>query len=232
MSSRDRLLARLHRVAGAFGAELLDKVTLVGGSLTAVLPLTIPIRPTKDVDFILPTTGPLDWHRFIYALEGRGFVATRDPNGPDCRYEKREDAELLIVDIMPTDHRFGFSNPWYADAHMHRQPTAIAGLYAAAPIYFLLTKIAAFNDRGAANPLASHDLEDILTVCAGMPGLVDGILAMDDTPHTAARDFLLALARRPDARALLEGHAEGDDVSQSRARELLARLREADRSRA
>jgi hypothetical protein len=209
------------------GLDLLEQVTLVGGSMTAVLPLTIPVRPTRDVDFILPTKAPMDWHRFIYALEGRGFVATRDPNGPACRYEMLQDIGLLVVDIMPTDRRLGFTNPWYPDAHLHRQATAIAGLYCASPIYFLLTKIAAFKDRGAADPLASHDLEDILTVCSGLPGLLDSVLATHDTPHTAARDFLLSLVRRPDALSLLEGHAEGDDASQARARTLHMRLKAA-----
>jgi hypothetical protein len=52
---RDRVLQRLELVCQELGPALISEVILVGGSLQAVLPLEVPNRPTKDVDFILPT---------------------------------------------------------------------------------------------------------------------------------------------------------------------------------
>lgn len=223
-SPRDRVLQRLELVCEELGPALISEVTLVGGSLQAVLPLEVPNRPTKDVDFILPTPTASSWHRFLRAMEDRGFKASSDEDAPVCRYEKSVSAMKLVVDVMPTDGRLGFSNRWYTDAHAHRQETSIPGLFGATPLHYLLTKIEAYTDRGARDPLSSHDLEDIITLCRGLPALLDEVQAGSSPAHVAARTFLRSLASRRDSRALIEAHTEGTSSAQHGAAALLIRL--------
>ncbi len=74
------------------------------------------------------------------------------------------------VDVMPVNEEvLGFSNPWYEEAirdpaHIEISPE-IRIRVARAPV-FVAAKWAAYKDRGAHDPLASHDLEDIITVSA------------------------------------------------------------------
>lgn len=223
-TARQRLRARLEIVCQEIGADLLRQLTLVGGSAQAVLPLTVPARPTKDVDFVLLTIAPLDWHRFLHGLESRGFRASREEGAPICRYEKNVGSMNLVVDIMPTDDRLGFTNRWYPDVHAHRAETDIPGLYVVTPLLYLLTKIEAFNSRGAKDPVSSSDLEDIVALCRGIPDLLDEVERGSDASHAAARGFLSAFASRPDAANLVRSHTEGDSAAQEEAVGLLARF--------
>jgi predicted nucleotidyltransferase len=45
------------------------------------------------------------------------------------------------------------------------------------PACFLATKLAAFGDRGRHNPIASHDLEDMITVIDGRREIVTELAA-------------------------------------------------------
>jgi hypothetical protein len=225
MTHRALLLERLELVAQALTPQLLSEVTLVGGSLLAVLPLSVPVRATKDVDFVLPTTRPLDWHRFIRSLEARGFRPSRDEGAPICRYEKVDPRMKLVVDVMPTDDRLGFTNRWYQAVHENRSPTKIPNLYAATPLDYLLTKIEAFKGRGAKNPLLSVDLEDIVTVCRGLSSILDQIASGVNERDLFARQFFRAFVKRADALELILAHTEGDRVSQEAAQKMFGKLR-------
>ena len=126
----------------------------------------------------------------------------------------------LVIDIMPTDDRLGFTNRWYPSVHRHREPTDIAGLFAASALDYLLTKIEAFRGRGSADPLASHDLEDIVVLTRGHPTLMTELRSGADIRHVEARRFLTEFSAGPDARALLLAHTEGDAASQAEAEAL------------
>lgn len=222
-SARDKVRARLEAVCLALGPELLDELTLVGGSTQAVFPLVVPVRPTKDVDFIFRPASPMHWNRLTRALEDKGFRASRDEDAPDCRYVKAAERERLVIDVMPTDDRLGFTNRWYDEAHRYRRATDISHLYAITPVHYLLTKIEAYRGRGSHDPISSHDLEDIITVCRGLPGFLDELQAAQEPAAREACAFLVALAGGPDGEAYLAAHIEGDTVDMS-ASQLRVRL--------
>ena len=80
---------------------------------------------------------------------------------------------------MPMDSRvLGFANRWYPLAvETARDVTLPSGTIIkliAAPA-FLATKFEAYSDRGGGDMLASHDLEDIVNVLDGRPGLLEEI---------------------------------------------------------
>ena len=85
----------------------------------------------------------------------------------------------LLLDIMPLDASvLGFSNRWYAyaltsDIAVTLEPGLV--VRAASSAAFLATKWEAFLARGAADPMSSHDLEDIITVVAGRSTIADEI---------------------------------------------------------
>ncbi len=226
MSARDRVRARLEAVCVELGKPLLADLTLVGGSTQAVLPLLVEVRPTKDVDFIFAPEGALGYNKLTRRLEDRGFRASQDEDAPDCRYVKTTAAGRLVIDVMPTDDRLGFTNPWYDEAHRRRQNTDIDGLFSATPLLYLLTKIEAYKSRGAADPLASHDLEDIVAICRGLSGFLDELQTSTDAAAGAARSFLVGFAAHPAAEAWIAAHIEarGTGMSAIQLHQRLLRL--------
>lgn len=80
---------------------------------------------------------------------------------------------------MPLDPDvLGFSNPRYGYALASADEVLIApGLVTRAvnAPAFLAAKFAAYAHRGADDPLTSADLEDIITVIAGRPSLLDEV---------------------------------------------------------
>jgi hypothetical protein len=189
----------------------------------------VSVRPTADVDIIVTTASRGEWYRLIDALEERGFAW---PSGsPVCRYAKGN----LVVDVMPTDEsQLGFTNRWYAAAARDRMLAPgleEASVHVVTPIYFVATKLDAFADRGAHDPYASHDLEDIFVVVRGLPLLVNEIATGTGAVYEAVREGLRGITARPDALDLLRGHLEGDAATQALAVPLLQRLREACSSR-
>ena len=80
---------------------------------------------------------------------------------------------------MPTDASvLGFTNPWYDEAIATAQVVELAGglriRLIAAPA-FVATKLEAFGTRGRGDLMGSHDLEDIINVLDGRPGIEDEI---------------------------------------------------------
>lgn len=70
----------------------------------------------------------------------------------------------------------------------------------------MVLKLAAYKDRGAGDPFASHDLEDVLALLASRPGLV---LEVEAAPPEV-REFIgtsaAELLGRPDIEDLLAAH--------------------------
>jgi hypothetical protein len=90
--------------------------------------------------------------------------------------------------------------------------------------YFLATKLTAFHDRGRQDPIASHDLEDVVAVVDGRESLVAEFKA---TPPEV-RAFVAAawrdLLQTGNVPALLEAHRAPDEASQARAGLVLSRI--------
>lgn len=95
--------------------KLNDDVTFLGGYTTALFitdPLSLDIRPTKDVDCIVDITSRLKYYQFAEKLEAQGFKKRIDKSVL-CRWYY-DDA---ILDIMPTDEKIlTFGNRWYKEA--------------------------------------------------------------------------------------------------------------------
>lgn len=165
----------LQRVADALGADMLREVAFVGGCTTGLLITDAisreAVRFTDDVDLIVHVVGPGNWYRLQQELSRRGFRSSPEDE-VICRTRLRDGgASDLTVDFMPDDASIlGFSNRWYADALREAEDHALSSgtvIRVVSPAHFLGTKLEAFRGRGNNDPLASHDIEDILNVVDG-----------------------------------------------------------------
>lgn len=161
--------------------HLVKEVVFVGGQVAELL-ITSPgatrIRPTVDVDVVVEASTRIEYQKLEARLKDLGIRHDSREGAPLCRWLTPEN---IGIDIMPPDPSvLGFTNRWYelalstsvdyslADDISIRIPTA--------PV-FLGTKWEAFHQRGGRDMLASHDLEDIISVVAGRPEITDEVRA-------------------------------------------------------
>lgn len=203
--NRDRLLrtARLLR-------PLLGEVVFVGGQVAELLvtdPAAVRVRPTDDVDVIVPVTTRTAYHAIQMRLVALGFTPDQRAGAPVCRMRTVDD---LILDVMPLDEAIlGFSNRWYPYAlESATMLTLEPGLEVriAAAAAFLAMKWEAFNSRGVADPMSSHDLEDLITVVAGRAGIVAEVLAAPEEIRRYVRAQTSAFLAASWAPGMLEGN--------------------------
>lgn len=222
----DPNLPILTLIAKSLGT-LCDSLVFVGGCATGLL-LTTPraqaIRATQDVDVVVHAVSTADYYAMEKAVESRGFKHDLSPEAPICRWV----LQGVALDLMPSQPGIlGFHNRWYPLAIETAAQIKLNGMdirLITAPV-FVATKFEAFHGRGNNDYLASHDLEDIITVVDGRPELqqeidqADGELrryiAAEFKALLEDRDFLMALA----------GHLPGDAASQARLPELISRMR-------
>jgi predicted nucleotidyltransferase len=134
-------------------------------------------RLTTDVDVIVEIASRGDYYRLSDSLRAAGFTEDTSEGTPVCRWI----VDGVVVDVMPTDEEIlGFSNQWYPQAVQSATLQVIAEDMAirivTAP-YFLATKIDAFFNRGNGDFIASHDMEDIITLLDGRPEIVEEVTA-------------------------------------------------------
>ena len=154
-----------------------------------------------------------------------GLVEDTRPGAPVCRWRLDD----LIVDIMPTRGEIlDFSCEWYQVAFDTAQPTMLPNgttIRLVTPACFLATKLAAFGDRGRRDPMASHDLEDLIFVIDGRREIVaDFATAPPDLRAYVAAQLSKFLARG-DAEVLVAAHLMPDSDSQDRLPFVLDRIR-------
>jgi len=135
------------------------------------------IRPTKDVDCIVPhVLSRITRWKLEAVLRSRGW--SPDPEGPVCRY--RSPAGTL-VDLMSIDPSvLGFSSRWYpAVVARAERRSLITGraILVATPALLLACKLEAWESRGLGDPYASKDLEDIAALLDGCRELERSVLA-------------------------------------------------------
>ncbi|WP_161965928.1 hypothetical protein [Steroidobacter cummioxidans] len=179
MAARDPNVAKLQLVAHALG-PLREQVVFVGGCAVGLLitdQAAAPVRATLDVDLVVSVAALSAYHGIEKELSRLGFKRDMAAEAPICRWRYRG----LEVDVMPADPGIlGFSNRWYplavSSATPFRLPDGEYIRLIAAPV-FVATKFEAHADRGASDLLASHDLEDIVNVIDGRPGLLNEIAA-------------------------------------------------------
>ena len=203
--NRDQLLrtARLLR-------PLLRKLVFVGGQVAELLvtdPAAVHVRPTDDVDVVVPITTRNAYHALQQRLLALGFTPDHREGAPVCRMRTADD---LLLDVMPLDEAIlGFSNRWYSYAFasaatLRLEPGLDVRIASAAA--FLAMKWEAFSSRGAADPMSSHDLEDLITVVAGRAGIVADVQAAPDEIRDFIRSQTAAMLAAEWAAAILEGN--------------------------
>jgi hypothetical protein len=159
-------------------------------------------------------------------LRRLGFINDDRVSAPMCRWIFRNQ---LTVDIMPTTGDFlGLSTALFpeplesARTHKHDE----IEMKVISPPCFLATKYAAFLDRGKSDYLASHDLEDFITVVDARAAIVKEV----GESQPKVRDYVKFAARRllesPSFLDALPGHLPPDTASQQRLPIILKRLRE------
>ena len=187
--AQDQLINMIETVARALGSELLEEVVFVGGCTTGLLVsdevTKEGIRYTDDVDLIVNVAGYAGWHSFQEQLRDKGFTVNLDDE-VICRMR----LDGLMVDFMPDDKDIlGFSNRWYKQAFESAQDYRLAEdlvIRLLTSPFFMATKLEAYKGRGNNDPLASHDMEDLLNLVDGRPEVVTEIQVADKR----LRDFI------------------------------------------
>lgn len=214
---------RLRTAAEALG-DLVDRVVFVGGAVTCAYitdPAAPPIRATKDVDVIVDVRSRVGYYEIEARLRTLGFNQRPGQSHPQCRWFRGE----LILDVMPDDPGIlGFSNRWYAAAFAAAELFELSGrtIQVVSPVYFLATKLDAFDGRGAGDYLASADLEDVVAVIDGRPSIVDEIDAGPPNVRAFLRERVRILLAHDAFVESLLGHTNGHE---DRALVVEARLR-------
>jgi hypothetical protein len=177
-----------------------------------------------DVDAIAEITSYAENVRFGERLRDVGFTEDTSDGAPLCRWRQDE----VILDVMPLDERIlGFSNRWYREAMcaakvLPLEPSLEIRVITAP--FFVATKLEAFKGRGRGDYLASHDLEDVLSVIDGRSELVkEARSAPEDLRAYLALEFSSLLRDRNFIDAL-PGHLPPDGASQARIPILHERL--------
>ena len=226
--TRDINVRMIIAVARRLG-DLRDKVVFVGGCATGLFvtdPAIPEVRATQDVDIIVEVASRMAYYRLEEELRLKGFKQDMSENAPVCRWL----VDVIKVDIMPTQEEIlGFSNRWYLPAIKNAEQLQLEKeltIKLVSPPYFLATKIDAFNGRGGGDYMASHDMEDIITILDGRPEIVSEIRSSsDDLKDFLSRTFRSLLAN-DEFRDSIPGHLSPDRASQSRLPLLIKRLEE------
>jgi predicted nucleotidyltransferase len=209
--------------------NLREKVVFVGGCATGLFitdPAMPEVRVTKDVDVIIDIATRMEYSRLETDLRSKGFRNDISEDAPLCRWL----VNGIKVDVMPTQEDIlGFSNHWYLPAienanYVQLEKEIVIKLVT--PPYFLATKIEAFKGRGKGDYMASHDMEDIITVLDGRREIVDEIKSSSGELKTfLSRTFRIFLADENFLDAI-PGQLLPDHANQSRLPRLLKILEE------
>ena len=109
------IIAMLETVAKRL-EELADEFVFIGGATTQLLmtdPAVTEIRPTIDIDLIVPVTTRVEYANIEDRLRTKGFLNSVTPDAPICRWT----VDDVVVDVMPPfEEILGFTNRWYVDA--------------------------------------------------------------------------------------------------------------------
>ncbi len=185
-----------------------------------------PVRATQDVDVIVEVLTLADYHALERELEKAGFSHDRSPDAPICRWV----VGTSLMDVLPTDERvLGFTNRWFTRAiHTAESVKLPSGqmIKLVTPPLFLATKLEAFRGRGGGDFLASHDLEDIITVIDGRVELLEDVRKSALQLREYIAHEIGVLLRNSEFSQALPGHLAGDETSQARMPLIKERLRQ------
>jgi hypothetical protein len=204
-----------------------EQVIYLGGCTTALFitdPLSLDVRPTKDVDCIIDIVSLPKYYQFGKKLSSQGFKQSIDDE-VICRWHY-DDA---ILDVMPTDENIlKFGNRWYKEAIEHAISHQLAEdltIKSVTAPYLLATKIEAFRTRGNNDFLGSHDFEDIITIIAGRIEIADEIVLEEDTLKTHLKQFFAEIIDDDDFRTALPGNLNDGPVTIQRIQTVQDRIK-------
>jgi hypothetical protein len=205
---RGAALDRVAAVAVELG-DLTSRVVFIGGAIAPLLQSNPPFpraRITTDVDGVLASASYAETNRLQDELIGRGF--RRDLVDP--RHVHRFIAPNGIpFDLVPAgDHLGATGNQWdqlAIDTAVEATVGSVRIRHVAAAV-FLAQKWAAHHDRGRGDPLASHDLEDILALLASRPQIVEELAAGPSELRAYVAEQAKAFLHSPDVEDLLAAH--------------------------
>ena len=165
------------------------------------------------------------YHAMERAVEARGFKHDLSPEAPICRWVLHG----VALDLMPSEPGIlGFHNRWYPLAVETASRISLLGgpeiRLITAPV-FVATKLEAFHGRGNNDYLASHDLEDVVTVVDGRPQLLQEIEQSGSELRRYVANEFNNLLEDYGFLVALPGHLPGDAASQARVPELIRRMR-------
>jgi len=154
----------------------------------------------------------------VWSVESEG--------APLCRWTRRQ----TVLDVMPIDEKIlGFSSLWYRAAMESSASIRLSEdleiRIVTAP-FFIATKIEAFKGRGDGDFLASHDLEDLVSVVDGRETLGGEVRAEREELRTYIQAEIKTLLVTEGFLDALPGYLLPDAASQSRISIVLRRLRE------
>lgn len=214
-------------VVVAYLGPLVDDVVFLGGCAAGLLITDVaapPVRVTRDVDVITEVGSLADYYRLSKKLRGLGFVEDTGDDAPICRWKIND----IVLDVMPTiPELLGFGNQWYRPAVKNAQLITLssgAKVRMVSGPFFLATKLEAFAGRGKGDYVASHDMEDIISVIDGRPELVEELKSSSDDLRRHLAERFRALLEHERFIDSLPGHLPGDAVSQARLRIVIERI--------
>ena len=204
--------------------ELADEMVFLGGCATGLLitdQAAPPIRVTKDVDAIVQVLSRAEYYQLSEKLRAKGFKEDTSDDAPICRWLAKD----VILDVMPTEKEIlGFSNQWYKEAAVNAEviklPSGNNIKMVSAP-YFLITKLEAFDGRGNDDYLMSHDIEDIIAVVDGRPGIVNDVKQSQVELVKELSERFQVLLNEDRFVEAVSGHMPADETSQARVTTIL-----------
>lgn len=205
-----------------------EEVIYLGGCTTTLFitdPLSLDVRPTRDVDCIVDIVSLPKYYQFGKKLSDQGFKQSIDES-VICRWHYDE----VILDVMPIDESvLKFGNRWYKEAieHVitHQLKNDLIIKSVTAP-YLLATKIEAFKTRGNNDFLGSHDFEDIITVVAGRTEIADEICLATENLKIHLKQFFAEIINDDNFRTALPGHLNDGPVTIQRIQTVQDRIKQ------
>jgi len=221
-------VAMLMRVADRLN-PLLDRVVFLGGAVTELLITSAGAsgpRQTDDVDIVVNVLNLGEYSETLRdELLSLGLVEDTRDGAPVCRWLMGD----VMVDIMPTrGDILDFSCEWYQTAFDSAEAFPLPNgltIRLISPACFLATKLAAFGDRGRADPMASHDLEDVIAVVDGRSEIVGDLAGASAELQAYVAARLGRILARSDVSVLVAAHLMPEQASQARLPIVLDRIR-------
>jgi hypothetical protein len=94
----------------------------------------------------------------------------------------------------------------------------------ATPAMFIAAKLEAFLDRGAADPVMSRDLTDVVLLVNGRSTVVEDVRDMPLEARSFVGGVVRGLVADPEFAFVVHAHLPPDDASQGRTDYVLAQL--------